>query len=579
MRNTLFVFILSLLTTVQTLSQDIESTLSGSSAAQGFTVKTAAGTPIFTIRGDGKVGIGTVTPSTVLDVNGQLKMSGGTPGLGKVLTSDANGLATWTTPSTGGVTLDQAYDQGGAGAGRTITADAGAVVVQGNGGFVVEGGLPGSPTIPASGNGTRMMFYPGKAAFRAGSIEYWEWDDAYIGLNSVAMGRDTKASGYYTFAVGEYSVASGAGSNAMGLSALASGVGSTATGNHARAESHSCFALGQYNVGGGTAGSWVGTEPIFEIGIGTSSSARVNAMTVLKNGNVGIGTATPTAGLEIQEVGSDDAAYFHIDNTSSTKDCIRAVTSSISNSSDALVVTANNGNAVEANSSGSSNPTIRAYNTSVSSTAKIITAASGSSSTTEVFSVARNGNLEITGQAYKPGGGSWTNSSDARLKNVDGSYAKGLSDIIQLRSIRFHYKKDNPRRLPYTTQEIGFVAQEVQTVFPECVSEGTDGYLEFNMHAINVAMVNAVQELNVQLKTERESNADLKGQITDLRDQVAEYRTQLAAQQAVNEDRLTQLQRENDRRYTDLAKLVRDLQQTPTTELRQAQLQTPEGNH
>jgi trimeric autotransporter adhesin len=49
-----------------------------------------------------RVGIGTITPAAALDVNGQIKISGGSPGTGKVLTSNAAGLATWQTPvSTG----------------------------------------------------------------------------------------------------------------------------------------------------------------------------------------------------------------------------------------------------------------------------------------------------------------------------------------------------------------------------------------------------------------------------------------------------------------------------------------------
>lgn len=47
----------------------------------------------------GNVGIGTASPGAKLEVNGQVKITGGTPGAGKVLTSDAAGLASWGTPA------------------------------------------------------------------------------------------------------------------------------------------------------------------------------------------------------------------------------------------------------------------------------------------------------------------------------------------------------------------------------------------------------------------------------------------------------------------------------------------------
>lgn len=49
----------------------------------------------------GNAGIGTQTPGAKLEVAGQVKITGGTPGTGKVLTSDATGLASWQTPSSG----------------------------------------------------------------------------------------------------------------------------------------------------------------------------------------------------------------------------------------------------------------------------------------------------------------------------------------------------------------------------------------------------------------------------------------------------------------------------------------------
>lgn len=62
----------------------------------------------FYMGSTGDIGIGTTSPGAKLEVNGQVKIAGGSPGAGKVLTSDANGLATWASPtaSSGGFVDD-----------------------------------------------------------------------------------------------------------------------------------------------------------------------------------------------------------------------------------------------------------------------------------------------------------------------------------------------------------------------------------------------------------------------------------------------------------------------------------------
>ena len=107
--------------------------------------------------------------------------------------------------------------------------------------------------------------------------------------------------------------------------------------------------------------------------------------------------------------------------------------------------------------------------------------------------------LEVAGNAAKTSGGTtWINSSDRRLKDITGEYNRGLDAINGLRPVTFFYKEGNPRGLPCHEENIGFVAQEVQDVFPEAVSEGEDGFLDFNMHPVNVALVNAVKELKAE---------------------------------------------------------------------------------
>lgn len=48
---------------------------------------------------NGRVGIGTTSPTAQLEVAGQIKITGGAPGTGRILTSDSTGLARWSLTS------------------------------------------------------------------------------------------------------------------------------------------------------------------------------------------------------------------------------------------------------------------------------------------------------------------------------------------------------------------------------------------------------------------------------------------------------------------------------------------------
>jgi hypothetical protein len=70
---------------------------------------------------------GTAIDGAYIDIEGTEIKSTGEAGGTKFLREDGDGTCSWQTVAAGGNTLDQAYDQGGAGAGKTITADSGAV--------------------------------------------------------------------------------------------------------------------------------------------------------------------------------------------------------------------------------------------------------------------------------------------------------------------------------------------------------------------------------------------------------------------------------------------------------------------
>ncbi len=109
---------------------------------------------------------------------------------------------------------------------------------------LVAGGTFGSGSIPATGAGGRMMWYPGKAAFRAGYVGNTQWDDANVGNYSIAVGSNTIASNQFSFAGGDSSTASGNTSFSYGFNSTASGSYAVALGANTTAACVSCVALG-----------------------------------------------------------------------------------------------------------------------------------------------------------------------------------------------------------------------------------------------------------------------------------------------------------------------------------------------
>jgi hypothetical protein len=102
-----------------------------------------------------------------------------------------------------------------------------------DGGFFVSGTAQTIDAVPTTGQGTRMMWYPRKAAFRAGFVFGAQWDESNIGFFSNAFGRNSRASGDFSFAGGIESVASNIGSFAFGEANFATGRNSVALGRGA----------------------------------------------------------------------------------------------------------------------------------------------------------------------------------------------------------------------------------------------------------------------------------------------------------------------------------------------------------
>jgi trimeric autotransporter adhesin len=136
-------------------------------------------------------------------------------------------------------------------------------VVDSGGGFVARGTFERG-TIPATGDGVRLMWYPRRAAFRAGYADGTRWDDVNVAPYSIGTGYNSTANGYYSTAMGRETTASGLASTAMGDA-------TTATGSYSTAMGRNNFADGSHStvMGGGTLASGYGSTAM---GIATAAA-------------------------------------------------------------------------------------------------------------------------------------------------------------------------------------------------------------------------------------------------------------------------------------------------------------------
>jgi hypothetical protein len=252
-----------------------------------------------------------------------------------------------------------------------------------------------------------------------------------------------------------------------------------------------------------TADAWIGTGFPTDAGDGsndfiiatkTSATALTNRVRVNgDNGNVGIGTDAPAARLH--NVGTtriDDALQFGVQNFTGT---------SGSNARIYRFGAGGNGSNLYLD----------------------MTSTTGSS-----FILQANGNDRFlfdigTGSALKPGGGAWGVLSDERSKNDIQPMTGTLDRLLQLKGHAYTYKPEfvqEGRALP--GMQIGLVAQEVETVFPDWVTTGADGLKQVTERSTTALMVEALRDL----RTEKDA------EINDLKARLEKLEALLAAQVA-----------------------------------------------
>lgn len=142
-----------------------------------------------------------------------------------------------------------------------------------------------------------------------------------------------------------------------------------------------------------------------------------------------------------------------------------------------------------------------------------------------------NGNLQLNNNSgvgkgyYKSSDGSYNTFSDARLKTNVESLPSLMDRFMQLQPVKYEMIHDNPQR----KQSIGFIAQDVNKLFPELVSVSTDTAHSYpgvpdlytlSYDGFSILAIKMIQEQQVLIQKQKAAIDAIRFKMTVLKDMI-----------------------------------------------------------
>ncbi|MBK8443488.1 MAG: tail fiber domain-containing protein [Sphingobacteriales bacterium] len=115
--------------------------------------------------------------------------------------------------------------------------------------------------------------------------------------------------------------------------------------------------------------------------------------------------------------------------------------------------------------------------------------------------------------------GAYTQLSDRRLKTDIEPLGSVLDKIMLLQPTTYYY---NDSKAIAQHKSVGFIAQEVEEVFPASVRDVDNGFKGVVYDHFAVYSIAAIQELNGKLESKERENGDLKKELNSVKDEMAE---------------------------------------------------------
>jgi len=110
--------------------------------------------------------------------------------------------------------------------------------------------------------------------------------------------------------------------------------------------------------------------------------------------------------------------------------------------------------------------------------------------------------------------GLWA-GSDIKLKKNIVPLSNSLKNILAMNGVNFDWRVDEFPNMGFTkTRQIGLIAQEVELLFPELVSEGPDGFKSVDYSKLTPVLIEAVKEQQKQIDSQNKRIEELEKSVS-----------------------------------------------------------------
>ncbi|MCX6165534.1 MAG: tail fiber domain-containing protein [Ignavibacteriae bacterium] len=134
----------------------------------------------------------------------------------------------------------------------------------------------------------------------------------------------------------------------------------------------------------------------------------------------------------------------------------------------------------------------------------------GAKTTTWKFQVSVSSSV----QGHVTSTGTWSNSSDVRLKKNINPIRNSLGYIMNLNPVRFDMKNEEDSK---TGKHFGFIAQELEQYLPELVDTDNEGMKSVEYATLTSILTGAVKEQQVTIESQKKDIEQLKADIQELK--------------------------------------------------------------